>query len=77
MPQPNPLHRRNLRSQGIRPADIDQLLEVIRVLDRSVLEISMHIYRVPRHQRVVMREQHRRLHETIRKRLPRLVRKQT
>ena len=72
MPQPKAQSRRKPRNRANPYSDIQNLLEVIRVLDRSVVEISMHIYGVPRRQRAKMREQHRRLHETIRGHLPRL-----
>ncbi len=75
MSQPNSARLRKARKEGIRPADVDQLLEVIRVLDRGVVEISMHIYQVPRRERALLREQHRRLHEAIRERLPDFVKK--
>ena len=70
MRQPEIPHLHKLLAQGIRPGDVDKLLEAIRALDRSVVEISMHIYRVPSRQRAMMRKQHRRLHDTIRRRLP-------
>ncbi len=71
MPQPK-TQLRKPRNRANPRSDIHNLLEVIRVLDRSVVEISMHIYGVPRRQRAKMREQHRRLHDTIRNRMPRL-----
>ncbi len=70
MRQPEIPHLRKLLAQGIRPGDVDKLLEAIRALDRNVVEISMHIYKVPSRQRAIMRKQHRRLHDTIRRRLP-------
>jgi hypothetical protein len=70
MSQPNTRHLRKLRTQGVLPADVNKLLEALRILDRSVVEISMRIYKVPRRHRAVMRKQHRILHDTIRRRLP-------
>lgn len=77
MPQPKTQHLRRPRNRGIPPDNIHNLLEVIRVLDRSVVEISMHIYNVPRRQRAIMRQQHSRLHETIRKHVPQLINKKS
>ncbi len=70
MRQPEIPHLRKLLAQRIRPGDVGRLLEAICALDRSVVEISMHIYKVPSRERAMMRKQHRRLHDTIRRRLP-------
>jgi hypothetical protein len=64
---------RNLRSHGFRAGDLDRLLNALRALDRTVVEISMHIYKVPPRDRTAMRKQHRRLHDTIRECLPRFL----
>ncbi|HXY06784.1 MAG TPA: hypothetical protein VEI52_02935 [Terriglobales bacterium] len=73
MSQPNRQPWRKLRSHGGRASDVDQLLNALRVLDRIVVEISMHIYKIPRRDRAAMLEQHRCLHDTIRERLPRFL----
>jgi hypothetical protein len=39
------------------------------------MEISMHMYKIPQRDRAAMREQHRRLHDTIRERLPQFLSK--
>jgi hypothetical protein len=39
------------------------------------MEISMDVYKIPQRDRAAMREQHRRLHDTIRERLPRFLSK--
>jgi hypothetical protein len=62
-----------LRSRRVRAGDVEKLLNALRALDRTVVEISMRIYKVPRRDRASMLEQHRRLHDTIRERLPRFL----
>ena len=52
-------------------ADLDNLLDILLALDRSVVELSMHVYNVAPGQQLAMREQNRRLHDAVRKRLPR------
>jgi len=73
MPQPNKQSMRKLRSHGVRATDLDKLLNALRALDRTVVEISMNVYKVPRRDRAAMLEQHRRLHDMVRERLPRLL----
>lgn len=73
MPQPDKQPWRKLRSRGVRATDLDKLLNAFRALDRTVVEISMKAYNVPRRDRAAMLEQHRRLHEMVRERLPRLL----
>jgi hypothetical protein len=73
MSRPNSQPWRNLRSHGIRASDLDRLLNALRALDRTVVEISMNIYKIPRRDRTAMRKQHRCLHDTIRERLPRFL----
>jgi len=65
--------RRNLRPQSGQANDIDRFLNAFRALDRTVVEMSMHIYKIPRRDRAAVLKQHRRLHDTVRKRLPRLL----
>jgi hypothetical protein len=64
---------RKLRSRGVRATDVDKLLNALRALDRTVVEISMEVYKVPRRDRAAMLEQHRRLHDMVRERLPRFL----
>jgi len=73
MSHPNSQPWRNLRSHGFRASDLDRLLNALRALDRTVVEISMPIYKVPPRDRTAMRKQHRCLHDTIRERLPRFL----
>jgi hypothetical protein len=73
MSQPNKQPWAKLPYQGLRAADIDKLLDALRVLDRTVLGISMEIHKVPRRDRAAMLEQHRILHDVVRSALPRLL----
>ena len=73
MAQPNRQSRRKLDSHAVRAADLDNFLNAFRALDRTVVEISMNVYKVPRRDRAAMREQHRRLHDLVRERLPRFL----
>jgi hypothetical protein len=66
MYQPHKQPPRNLRSRRVRHRNADKLFNTLRALDRTVVEISMEIYRVPRQDRAVMLKLHRRLHDTIR-----------
>ncbi|HTT23509.1 MAG TPA: hypothetical protein VMG82_31565 [Candidatus Sulfotelmatobacter sp.] len=69
MPQPNKQSWRKPRFRAVRATDLDKFLNALRALDRSVVEISMKIYKVPRRDRPAMLEQHRRLHDMVRERL--------
>ncbi len=51
MPQPDKQPWRKLRSRGVRATDLDKLLNAFRALDRTVVEISMKAYNVPRRDR--------------------------
>lgn len=62
-----------LRSGSTRATDLEKLLNVFRALDRTVVEISMKVYKVPHRHRAAMLEQHRRLHDMVRERLPLLL----
>jgi hypothetical protein len=73
MPQPNRQPQRKLQSGSIRASNLDKLLKAFRALDRTVVEISMEVYKVPRRDRAAMLEQHRRLHDMVRERLPRFL----
>jgi hypothetical protein len=69
MSQPNKQPWRKSRSQGERASDVDKFLNAFRALDRIVVEISTRHYKIPRRDRAAMREQNRRLHDTIRERV--------
>ena len=69
MPQPKKQSWAKLRSHSVRAADIDKLLNALRALDRTVVEFSMEIYKVPRRDRAGMLEQHRLLHDMVRERI--------
>jgi len=73
MPQPNQKSWRKRRSHSVPAKELDQFLTTIRELDRTVVEISMNFYKVPRRDRAAMLEQHRRLHDMVRERLPRFL----
>lgn len=73
MSQPTKQPSRNLRAHAVRANDLNQLLNALRALDRYVVEVSMHIYNIPRRHRAAMLKQHRRLHDAIRERLPRFL----
>ena len=66
MPQPNKRSWRKVRSRITRATDLNELLDLLRALDRTVVEMSMKVYKVPRHDRPAMLEQHRRLHDLVR-----------
>jgi len=72
MSQPNKQPRRKLRS-GVHASNVGKLLDALRALDSTMVEISMHIYKFPSRDRAAMREHHRRLHDTLRERFPRFL----
>lgn len=59
------------RKESISARELDNLLDILLALDRTVVELSLHVYKIPRRHRHVMREQNRRLHDAVRERLPR------
>lgn len=63
--------RRKLLTRLANARDLDNLLEILLALDRSVVELSMHVYNVPLGHQRAMREQNRCLHDAVRRRLPR------
>ena len=73
MSQPYKQRSHNLRSHSVRVRDVHRLFNALRSLDRTAVEISMEIYRVPPRDRAVMFRLHRRLHDTIRQGLPRFL----
>ncbi len=66
---------RKLPALSPQATDLDNLLDILLALDRSVVELSMQIYNIPASHQLAMREQNRRLHDAVRKRLPRSVSK--
>ena len=62
---------RKLRKGVVSVREYNQLLDVLLALDRTVVELSMRAYNIPRRHQVAMREQNRRLHDAVRERLPR------
>lgn len=67
----NKRRRRKLPAPSPNGTDLDSLLDILLALDRSVVELSMHVYNVAPGQQLAMREQNQRLHDAVRKRLPR------
>jgi len=64
---------RKLRAVSAVAGDFDKMLKAFRALDRTVIEISMHVYNLPRRERAAMRKIHRRLHDMIRAGFPRFL----
>jgi hypothetical protein len=64
---------RKARGQIMLNSDLNQMLDILLAFDRSVVESSMRLYKVPRHDRVAMRAQNQRLHRALRESLPRLL----
>jgi hypothetical protein len=60
-----------LRNQAVLGSNPNTMLDRLLTLDRSVLELAMHIYNVPAGERFAMREHNQRLHEAVREYLPR------
>ena len=63
--------RPNLSTQSIFQSDLNRELDALLMLDRTVVEFSMRIYKVSRRDRFIIRKQNRRLHDAVRQRLPR------
>jgi hypothetical protein len=61
--------QQELREELSTANNVGQQLEVLLVLDRTVMELSMILYNVPRRERRAMRKQNKRLHDAVRKRL--------
>lgn len=57
------------RPQGIGEAELNEIVDVLLIFDRAVVEFSMNLYNVHPRERVVIREQNRRLHDALRARL--------
>jgi hypothetical protein len=73
MTKQNRSRRRKPHNHIMRRDDLNAMLDILLAFDRSVVEFSMHLYNVPRHDRVTLREQNRRVHLALRERLPRLL----
>lgn len=69
MAQPNNCSWRKLRSRGTQAAELDKLLNLLYALDQSVVELSMHVYKVPLRDRAAMRAQNRQVHDMVREQL--------
>jgi hypothetical protein len=73
MSQPNHQLRRKLRSHSFPANDVHKLLNALIAFDRTLVEFSMDLYKVPRRDRAALRKLHRRLHDSVRERLPGLL----
>jgi hypothetical protein len=69
----NRAKRRESRNLMTHRGDTKRMLDILLAFDRSMVEISMGLYNVPRRDRALMREQNRRLHRALRNHVPRLV----
>jgi hypothetical protein len=71
MTRHNKDERKKLLARSASVRDLGNLLDILLALDRSVVELSMHVYNVSPGHQLAMREQNRCLHDAVRKRLPR------
>lgn len=69
----NKRKRSGLSYAGIREYDSRKTLDLLLALDRVVVETSMRAYKISRRDRLIMREQNRRLHDAVRNHLPRIL----
>jgi hypothetical protein len=51
------------------------MMDVLLALDRMLVEVSMRLYNVPRHEQLAMRKQNWHLHKTVRQHLPSLLKR--
>lgn len=65
--------RHKSRNSIFLRAALHRMLDILLAFDRSVVELSMGLYNLPRRDRVIMREQNRRLHHALREGLPRIL----
>jgi hypothetical protein len=56
-----------------REGDPNQMMDVLLALDRMLVEVSMRLYNLPRHEQLAMRKQNRHLHRAVREQLPHLL----
>ena len=73
MYQPHKHSSQDLHSHSVRVRDFDRLFNALRALHRTVVEISMQIYKISRRDRAVILRLHSQLHDTIRQGLPGLL----
>jgi len=73
-PMPEREQNRTHRSAR-RGGDPTQMMDVLLALDRMLVEVSMRLYKLPRHEQLAMRKQNRHLHKTVRQHLPRLLKR--
>jgi len=62
-----PRESRNLMTHR---GDPKRILDILLAFDRSMVEISMGLYNVPRRDRALMRRQNRRLHRALKSYFP-------
>lgn len=67
------LKTRKSHRQVLHRIDADRMLDILSAFDRGVVELSMGLYNVSRRDRMLMRQQNRRLHRALRKCLPGLL----
>lgn len=67
--------RRKMTDQVLHQGNPRQMLDILLALDRMLVEVSMRLYNVPRHDRLTMRKQNRHLHAAVREHLPRLLKR--
>lgn len=67
MTQPSKKKRGQVSGEGSSNPTLDTLL----ALDRMVVDFSMRAYNVPQRDRLILREQNRRLHDAVRMHLGR------
>jgi len=65
--------QRKSPTQFLTGCDSLQMIDVLLALDRMLVEVSMSLYDVPNSDRSTMREHNRRLHNTVRQHMPRLL----
>lgn len=65
--------RKPPRTPAVPRGDFHRLLDVFLAFDRVVVELNMAIYNVPQRDQVLVRRQNRRLHQTLRNRLPQVL----
>ena len=70
----NTLKARTPGEKVLHRVELQKMLDILSACDRGVVEFSMGLYNVPRRDRVLMRQQNRRLHRALRKCLPQLLR---
>lgn len=64
---------RKPRTPAVPRRDLNRLLDAFLAFDRVVVELNMAIYNVPQRDQALVRRQNRRLHETLRTRLPQVL----